>query len=32
MAMNRRDAIKSVALMMGGAMVGANAILSGCAP
>ncbi|MFD2202146.1 gluconate 2-dehydrogenase subunit 3 family protein [Shivajiella indica] len=32
MAMNRRDAIKSVALMMGGAMVGANAILTGCAP
>ncbi|MBW3467358.1 gluconate 2-dehydrogenase subunit 3 family protein [Arthrospiribacter ruber] len=32
MAMNRRDAIKSFALMMGGAMVGANAILTGCAP
>jgi hypothetical protein len=30
--MNRRDAIKSFALMMGGAMVGANAILTGCAP
>lgn len=32
MAMNRRDALKSVVLMMGGAMVGANAILSGCSP
>ncbi|WP_373493859.1 gluconate 2-dehydrogenase subunit 3 family protein [Aquiflexum sp.] len=32
MAMNRRDAIKSFALMMGGTMVGANAILTGCAP
>lgn len=32
MAMNRRDAIKSVALMMGGAMVGANMILTGCKP
>jgi hypothetical protein len=32
MAMNRRDALKSVALMMGGAMVGANAILTGCKP
>jgi hypothetical protein len=32
MPMNRRDAIKSFALMMGGAMVGANAILTGCAP
>lgn len=32
MAMNRRDAIKSVALLMGGTMVGANAILSGCTP
>lgn len=32
MAMNRRDAIKSVALMMGGAMVGANVILTGCKP
>ncbi len=32
MAMNRRDALKSVALMMGGAMVGANVILTGCAP
>lgn len=32
MAMNRRDAIKSVVLMMGGTMVGANVILTGCAP
>jgi hypothetical protein len=32
MSMNTRDAIKSFALMMGGAMVGANAILTGCAP
>jgi hypothetical protein len=32
MAMNRRDALKSVALMMGGAMVGANVILTGCKP
>jgi hypothetical protein len=32
MAMNRRDALKSVVLMMGGAMVGANVILTGCAP
>ena len=32
MAMNRRDAIKSFAIMMGGTMVGANAILTGCAP
>lgn len=32
MAMNRRDALKSVALMMGGAMVGANVLLTGCAP
>ncbi|EKB47602.1 gluconate 2-dehydrogenase subunit 3 family protein [Cecembia lonarensis] len=32
MAMNRRDALKSVALMMGGAMVGANALLTGCKP
>ncbi|EON75737.1 hypothetical protein ADIS_3769 [Lunatimonas lonarensis] len=30
--MNRRDALKSVALMMGGTMVGANVILTGCAP
>jgi len=32
MAMNRRDALKSVVLMMGGTMVGANAILTGCTP
>jgi hypothetical protein len=32
MAMNRRDALKSVILMMGGTMVGANVILTGCAP
>lgn len=32
MAMNRRDALKSVALMMGGAMVGANVIFTGCTP
>jgi hypothetical protein len=32
MAMNRRDALKSVVLMMGGTMVGANVILTGCAP
>lgn len=32
MAMNRRDAIKSFALAMGGAMVGANVIFTGCTP
>ncbi|MEX2594808.1 MAG: gluconate 2-dehydrogenase subunit 3 family protein [Anditalea sp.] len=32
MAMNRRDALKSMVLMMGGTMVGANVILTGCAP
>jgi hypothetical protein len=32
MNMNRRDALKSVVLMMGGTMVGATAILTGCAP
>lgn len=32
MTMNRRDALKSVALMMGGAFVGANVLLTGCAP
>jgi hypothetical protein len=32
MAMNRRDALKSFALMMGGTMVGANVLLTGCAP
>jgi hypothetical protein len=31
-AMNRREALKSVVLMMGGTMVGANVILTGCAP
>lgn len=30
--MNRRDALKSVVLMMGGTMVGASAILTGCTP
>jgi hypothetical protein len=32
MAMNRRDALKNMVLMMGGTMVGANVILTGCAP
>lgn len=32
MTMNRRDALKSVVLMMGGTMVGATAILTGCTP
>ncbi len=32
MAINRREAIKHMVLMMGGTMVGANAILTGCAP
>lgn len=32
MAMNRRDALKSVILMMGGTMAGAGVILTGCAP
>lgn len=32
MTMNRRDAMKSVMLMMGGTMIGATAILTGCAP
>ncbi|TFV92210.1 gluconate 2-dehydrogenase subunit 3 family protein [Algoriphagus kandeliae] len=32
MNMNRREALKSVVLMMGGTMVGATAILTGCAP
>lgn len=32
MAINRRDAIKSFVIMMGGTMVGANAILTGCKP
>lgn len=30
--MNRRDALKSVALMMGGTMIGATALLTGCSP
>lgn len=30
--MNRRDALKSVVLMMGGTMIGATAILTGCSP
>lgn len=30
--MNRRDALKSVALMMGGTLVGSTAILTGCSP
>lgn len=30
--MNRRDVLKSVVLMMGGTMIGATAILTGCAP
>lgn len=30
--MNRREALKSVVLMMGGTMVGANVILTGCTP
>lgn len=32
MAMDRRDALKRMVLMMGGTMVGANVILTGCAP
>lgn len=32
MTMNRRDALKSVMVMMGGSMVGATALLTGCAP
>ncbi|WP_194777931.1 gluconate 2-dehydrogenase subunit 3 family protein [Pararhodonellum marinum] len=32
MTMNRRDALKSFVVMMGGTMVGANVILTGCAP
>lgn len=32
MAMNRRDALKSFVLLMGGTMVGANVLLTGCAP
>ncbi|MEX2567970.1 MAG: gluconate 2-dehydrogenase subunit 3 family protein [Cyclobacteriaceae bacterium] len=30
--LNRREALKSMVLMMGGTMVGANVILTGCAP
>lgn len=30
--MNRRDALKSVVLMMGGTMIGASTILTGCSP
>lgn len=32
MSINRRDALKSMVLMMGGTMVGSTAILTGCAP
>src|SRR5690606_40066115 len=32
MEMKRREALKSMVLMMGGAMVGSTAILTGCAP
>ena len=32
MSINRRDALKSMVLMMGGTMVGASVILTGCAP
>ncbi|MHA7130328.1 gluconate 2-dehydrogenase subunit 3 family protein [Algoriphagus namhaensis] len=32
MSINRRDALKSMVLMMGGAMAGSTAILTGCAP
>ncbi|WP_143959745.1 gluconate 2-dehydrogenase subunit 3 family protein [Litoribacter populi] len=32
MAINRREALKSMVLMMGGTMIGANVILTGCAP
>ncbi len=30
--MNRRDALKSVVLMMGGTMIGSSALLTGCSP
>tara|TARA_R110002020_G_scaffold83652_1_gene207862 strand:+ start:457 stop:1011 length:555 start_codon:yes stop_codon:yes gene_type:complete len=30
--MNRRDALKSVMVMMGGTMIGATAIMTGCTP
>ncbi|MDN3669624.1 gluconate 2-dehydrogenase subunit 3 family protein [Echinicola jeungdonensis] len=32
MAINRREALKQMVLMMGGTMIGANAILTGCTP
>ncbi|WP_040670387.1 gluconate 2-dehydrogenase subunit 3 family protein [Nitritalea halalkaliphila] len=32
MAINRRDALKSMALLMGGTIVGMNALLTGCSP
>ncbi|MBS9523779.1 gluconate 2-dehydrogenase subunit 3 family protein [Litoribacter alkaliphilus] len=32
MGINRREALKSMVLMMGGTMIGANVILTGCAP
>lgn len=32
MTMNRRDALKSVMVMMGGTMIGATTILTGCTP
>ncbi len=32
MTMNRRDALKSVMVMMGGTMIGASAIMTGCTP
>lgn len=32
MTMNRRDALKGVMVMMGGTMIGATAIMTGCTP
>ena len=32
MTMNRRDALKSVMVMMGGTMIGATTIMTGCTP
>jgi len=32
MTMNRRDALKSVMVMMGGTMIGATSIMTGCTP
>ncbi|MEB2786484.1 gluconate 2-dehydrogenase subunit 3 family protein [Algoriphagus persicinus] len=32
MTMNRRDALKSVMVMMGGTMIGATAVMTGCTP